>query len=221
MLLKFSVNSALLSFLLLTAACGPSLTGPLMDLMGKREDERKAANLSKIATENEEERRIRCHRDTQGARGLLLERTIRLTRETQRVQRFDCQGQLTSDSTETVVLPRQNIELPELKALLKGKTVTAFNRQTCNHGGYGDGSDLFDIFNFKKVPKLSVNRSNTLMDHEVFDGLNEIDFGFARTACSGPVEKCDISWVATLNLKVDYSESHRNEIAVVKAENCK
>lgn len=159
------------------------------------------------------DRMLSCNKHFVGNMGQRIEKEIRLVRETQRVQRFDCDNKQVSDQKETVVSPRAVVALDMLPALRDSQfEVSVYNRMTCARpaGGFYRGGGLLSE---SRSPYLAVNRSNTLFDHEVEPGLNEIDLSLCpkgQRYCSNP------TFIATVALNVGYEEQHKNEILVVK-----
>lgn len=170
------------------------------------ESEKQASTERKLRyeVEKQQSRILACHRDFRGSYGVLIERRVRLVRETQETIRYNCAGQITSQENETVTEPRESLDLPELKFLNStSATIIDLNRQTCHGGGFRRA-----IFS-SNAPTLWVNRSNAWLTHEVFDGENWIDFGLCdasgktaqvSTDCGTP------TWVGTLHLVVDSEE---------------
>lgn len=201
-------------------------------LKNSQEDKDRISQLEKSHAEEFERRRslekqskelgdhqqriLNCHRDFRGSMGLELTREVHLVKETQRTQRFNCQNEITSDQTEDIQSARSTIILEELKNLdLKGTEISVINRQTCQGGGFSKGWTLFG----KATPSLTVNRSNTLLDHEVFEGINFIDFAACKSQSPGVSKDCtQPTWIATLVLTVKYTETHNNEIRIVKPD---
>lgn len=187
-----------------------------------RNEQRKRGEEETLRTEAEKHqaRMLQCHRDFRGSYGRLIRKSVHLVRGTQRVQRYDCAGQLTKDETETVEAPRETLTLTELKDLVANDaTVVVMNRQTCGGGGFRRGLTRWS------APTLWVDRANALLTHEVFEGLNLIDFGLCDARGKTPGVSADCAqptWVATLELKVTDEEKNDASVREVRprTENC-
>lgn len=59
--------------------------------------------------------------------------TVQIVRKYQRVKRYSCEGQLTSDKIETVHSPRKNIELKPTYKPSKVASVRLFNANSCEY----------------------------------------------------------------------------------------
>lgn len=162
------------------------------------------AETLRSEVEKHQARILQCHRDFRGSYGRLIQKSVHLVRGTARTLRYDCQGALKKDAIETVSDPRESLELPELKDLVgQDATVIVMNRQTCQGGGFSKGLTRWS------TPSLWVDRANAVFTHEVFAGLNQIDFGLCDASGKSKTISKDCAhptWVATLELKVTEEE---------------
>ncbi len=205
------------------AACAPSAPSAKDDLeqkdkriadlerqLGSEQKKRSDEETLRSELEKHQSRMLSCHRDFRGSYGTLIQKSTHLVRETARVQRFDCRGQMIRDENETIKAPRADIELGELKILASTTaTIQVMNRQTCRGGG------LHRPLTRWGTPALWVDRGNAVLTHEVFAGLNQIDFGLCDA--SGKTENvskdcANPTWVATLELKVTEEEKRDSKI---------
>lgn len=179
-----------------------------IESLEKRLDETQAQfsaeETKRIEAEKHQSRMLRCHRDFRGSYGVLVEKQVRLVRETGRLIYKNVEGTVTLDTTETLSPPREVLSLPELKFLSATYAqVLVLNRQTCEGGGFYKGLTRFN------APNLWIDRANATLTHEVYPGLNQIDFGVCDDSgrTEGVSKDCsEPTWVATLNLNVDYEE---------------
>lgn len=185
-------------------------------------EQRKLSDEEKLRLEVEKQqaRILTCHRDFRGSYGRLIQKSVHLVRGTARTLRYNCEGQLTKDAVETISAPRETIELPEMKEVVAtGATIMVMNRQTCGGGGFSAGLTRWS------TPTLWVDRANGVLTHEVFTGLNQIDFGLcdASGKTKGVSKDCaHPTWVATLELKVTDEEKldSKNHEIRPKTEDC-
>ncbi len=180
------------------------------------QSERDRLHSEKTELDKRIDRMVRCHKDFQGYMGQRLDRSIKLNRITQRVQRFDCANQMTSDAVETIEAPRAIVELAGIPALADSKNlVTVYNRMTCNSPdkGFYKGGLLNSVVGGSRHPYLWVDRAAAVFTHEVEPGLNLIDLSVCPLEASG----CkDPTFLVTVALNVIYEEQNKPEILVVK-----
>lgn len=219
-----SKNNFLVSIsLILLCACTAKVTErdtAQEDLLRRQRDEAQVKlqqeSKDKAELEKQLDRMVRCRKGFEGNLGQRLEKQIKLVRKTQRVQRFDCDNQMTSDKVETVEDPVGSVDLSGIPALVdRGNAVQVTNRHTCNYPDKG----FYKTGLISSKPYLRVNRSNTMFDHEVEVGLNLIDLA----VCPAAQPTCKTAtYVVTLALNVDYEEIALNGIMTDKptAEFC-
>lgn len=210
----------LLAILFLSACAGSDNSGQedenrlLRDQLQTARTSLSQEKLKALELQKQQSRILDCHRDFRGSYGKLIESSIHLKRVTGRVIRKDCEGQTLSDKIETIVPPVSRIELKELKEL-QGLQVEfrTLNRQTCGGGGFSMGMP------WSKFPSLLVDRANALFTHEVFAGLNQIDFGACDPKGSTPGISKDCqqpTWLASLYLQVSEEEVQSPDITEFK-----
>jgi hypothetical protein len=157
-----------------------------------------------------------CHRDFAGNLGVVVEKSVKLVRENQRVVRKSCKGSTNSDEGETVTSPRENVSLSEFP-LLKKYMYKAFvkNRQSCSLKGLYRPS--FVGLRLSE-PTLWIDHADALLTHQVQPGINTIDFGLCQdvTDDKNGIARCpEITWIGTLKLNVDYQEVQLDGVKTV------